>query len=178
MRDQDIEKFSQFVKAWVKPGLIINSRDIENQISDLVEAMQDTIKAVGRNPTKACGRAAQWCNEECRTRDQEYRRFRHLTEAITQARKRFRAAVKEVKREHWRKLMEDATTDIQIFKIVRWIKPKLCKEPPPLKVGEDRWVFDPLERAKILRDTLMARFNAAHDLHTWEDEQPESIPWD
>lgn len=146
----------------MKPGPVNNATDIENQVSDLVEVLQDAVKAVGGKPNKAYGRSAPWWNEECRARSQEFRRSRHLPEVAAQARKRFRAAV----------------TDVQIFKVMRWVKPKLCQEPPPLKVGEDRWVSNPLERAERLRDSLMARFNAAHDLLTWGDELPESIPWD
>ena len=74
VRDQDLEKFSQFVKAWAKPGPVNNATDIENQVSDLVEVLQDAVKAVGRKPVKACGRSAPWWNEECRTRSQEFRR--------------------------------------------------------------------------------------------------------
>ena len=75
-------------------------------------------------------------------------------------------------------MLEDATTGVEIFKAMRWVKPKLCQGPPPLMVGEDRRVSDPLERTENLRDILMASFNAAHDLSSWEDELPESILWD
>ena len=61
---------------------------------------------------------------------------------------------------------------------MRWAKPKVCREPPPLQVAADRWISDLLEREESLRDTLMARFNAAHDLPRWDCGQRESIPWD
>ncbi|KAI0994466.1 hypothetical protein K3495_g13716, partial [Podosphaera aphanis] len=48
---------------------------------------------------------------------------------------------------------------------------------PPLKVSEDKWLIDPLERAESLRDSLLTRYNAAQDLDTWETGQIESIPW-
>ena len=115
VRDQDLEKFSRFVKAWVKPGPMNDASDMENQVSGLVEALQDAVRAVGRKPIKACGRKAPWWNEECITRNQEFRRSRYLPEVAAQARNRFRAAVEEAKREHWRELVKgnDRCTNFQ-----------------------------------------------------------------
>ena len=143
-----------------------------------MEVIKDAVRAVGRKPTRTRGRTAPWWNEKCKIKYHELRCARDSPELAAKAKKRFRAAVREAKREHWRKLVENVTTDEQIFKVMRWAKPRLYQEPPPMKVGDDRWVSDPLERAESLRPTLMARFNAADDLQTWEDEQPESIPWD
>ena len=103
--------------------------------------------------------------------------MRNSPEASTQARKSFRAAVKVAKKEHWRKQAESATSYAQVFKVMRWAKPKVCREPPSLKFAADRCISDPLERAESLRDTLIARFNAVHDLPRWEGGQRESIPW-
>lgn len=99
-RDQDIKKLCQFVKAWVKPGPINNTIDIENQVSGLVEELQDVVKAVGLKLTKSCRRTALWWNAGCRMQNLELRRSRNLLEEVAQARNRFRAAVKEAKREN------------------------------------------------------------------------------
>ncbi|KAI0991015.1 hypothetical protein K3495_g17172, partial [Podosphaera aphanis] len=93
-----------------------------------------------------------------------------LTSAA-EARKDFRHAVKKAKRDYWRKQVEDATTDAQVFKVMRWAKPRAGQIAPPLKVSEDKWLTDPLERAESLRDSLLTRYNAAQDLDTWETGQ-------
>lgn len=62
--------------------------------------------------------------------------------------------------------MEDATADVQMFKVMRWVKTKLCQELPLLEVIENRWVSVPPERAESLSDTLTALLNAALDLPT------------
>lgn len=60
---------------------------------------------------------------------------------------------------------------------MQWAKPKLFRELPPLNVSEDKWILNPLERTETLRDIMMTRFNASHDLIKWETGQYESIPW-
>ncbi|KAI0995741.1 hypothetical protein K3495_g12439 [Podosphaera aphanis] len=91
--------------------------------------------------------------------------------------KAFRKAVKAAKREYWTKQIEASETEAQVFKLMRWAKPRPVKEPSPLQVSPDRWLSDPYERAIALRDSLLARFNANNDSQTWEHSQPETIPW-
>ena len=91
--------------------------------------------------------------------------------------KAFRAAVKSAKREYWTKQVEAAETEAQVFKLMRWAKPKPTKQPPPLQVSPNQWLSDPLERTIALRDSLLGRFDARSDVETWENGQPESIPW-
>lgn len=107
----------------------------------------------------------------------EFKNSRDSPENSAQARKSFKATVKAAKKKYWRKRVEDATTDAQVFKVMQWAKPKLHQESPPLKILEERWTSDPLERAESLRDTLMSRFNATHDINIWEYGQEEVITW-
>ncbi|KAI1005029.1 hypothetical protein K3495_g3189 [Podosphaera aphanis] len=81
------------------------------------------------------------------------------------------------KRNYWRKQVDNATIDAQVFKVMRWAKPRARQNALPLKVSEEKWLTDPLERAESLRDSLLTRFNAAQDLDTWETGQNESIMW-
>ena len=111
----------------------------------------------------------------------KYREFqdsRNSPGGSKQACKCFRATVKTAKKEHWRKKFESATSQAQVFKVMRRAKPKVCREPPTLKVAADRWISDPLERAESLRDTLMARFNAAHDHIGGRIVNESQFPWD
>ena len=178
MSNQSLGKFSQYVKAWMKLGPLENVRDIELQISTLLETLDNARNAVGRTAPKVTGTAAPWWNEECKTTQREYKHCRAYPALAVHARRGFRATVKAAKREYWRRKFENTTTDAQVFKLMQWAKPKSCRKPSPLKVAEDKWLSDPLERVESLRDTLMARFDADKDLSIWELDQPERIPWD
>lgn len=177
IRDQDLEKFAQYVKAWVKPGPINSVSDIETQVASLLKALGDARRAVGQKPSRARGRTAPWWNEECRLKYSAFIEARKSSTPAAEARKDFRHAVKRAKRDYWRKQVENATTDAQVFKVMRWAKPRAGQNAPPLKGSGDKWLTDPLERAESLRDSLMTRFNAAQDLDTWETGQNASIPW-
>ena len=60
--------------------------------------------------------------------------------------------------------MEAVPTDTQEFKLMRWAKPRLAAEPPPLQIEENRWLSDPRERASALRDILLAIFSSENDI--------------
>ena len=139
--NQDLLKFFQYVKAWVKPGPIRNVKEIELKVSNLLEALKDVRRAVGQKPVRIAGRSAPWWNEECKLKHPEFRESRKDPEQAAHARKRFRATVKAAKRDHWRKQVENATMDTNVFRIMQWAKPKSRQEPPPLKVSEDKWIL-------------------------------------
>ena len=64
-----------------------------------------------------------------------------------------------------------------MFTLMKWAKPKMSQEPPPLKTSTGEWISDPSKRAEYLQEILLARFNAEQDLTHWEADQRESIPW-
>ena len=74
--------------------------------------------------------------------------------------------------------MEAVTTDAQVFKLMRWAKPRPAAEAPPLQIDENRWLSYPRERASALRDILLARLSGENDISTWGNGQEERIPWD
>ena len=53
-----------------------------------------------------------------------------------EARRSFRAVVRKAKREYWKSQVEAVTTDTQVFKLMRWAKPRSAVEPPPLQIDE------------------------------------------
>ena len=84
--------------------------------------------------------------------------------------------MKSAKREYWTQQVEAAESETQVFKLMRWAKPKPAKDPPPLQVSPNQWLLDPLQRTIALRDSLLARFNTGNDIRTWEDGKSDSIP--
>ncbi|EPQ62671.1 putative secreted effector protein [Blumeria graminis f. sp. tritici 96224] len=73
VRDQDLLKFVQYVKAWVKPGPIRNVKDIELKVSNLLEALKDARRAVGQKPVRIARRSVPWWNEECKLKHLKFR---------------------------------------------------------------------------------------------------------
>ena len=145
LRDQDLAKFAQYVKAWVRPGPLNSVSDFEYHLSSLMEALGDARKVVGHKPTRARGSTAPWWNEDCKLKHGEYYENRSCPDSEAEAWKRFKHVVRAAKRGHWRKQVENATIDSQVFKLMQWAKPKIDRDPPALKIAEYTWTSDQLE---------------------------------
>ena len=76
--------------------------------------------------------------------------------------------MKAAKREFWKKKVDAAEAETQVFKLMRLVKPKAAKEPPP-QLSPYQWLSDPLERTITLRDSLFARYDARNDIDPWEN---------
>lgn len=72
VRDQDLGKFAQYVKAWAKPVPIRNAIKIESQVAKLLEALGDSHKAVGHKPVRIARKTASWWNEEGKKKHLEF----------------------------------------------------------------------------------------------------------
>lgn len=178
VKDSDLDEFARYVKQWVRHGALSSPTEIEAYTGDLIQVLQDAVTIVGRAPAVGRGRTAPWWNNECKRLHTNYRIAKNTSGNVELTRREFRAAVKSAKREYWTQQVEAAESETQVFKLMRWAKPKPAKDPPPLQVSPNQWVSDPLQRTIALRDSLLARFNAGNDINTWEDGQLDYIPWD
>lgn len=176
--DANLKEFNQCVSQWTKSGPLESVVNIENFTNDLLQALGDALKIAGKVPAIESGRTGPWWTDECRTEWQEYKAARDNPDLAKEARKSFRAVVRKAKREYWKRQVDAVTTDAQVFKLMRWAKPRPAAEPPPLQIDENRWLSDPRERASALRDILLARFSGENDISIWENGQEERIPWD
>ena len=178
VKDCDLDKFARCVKQWVRHGPLSSPTEIEAYTTELIQVLQDAVAIVGRAPAVGKGKTAPWWNDDCKRLNVAYRTAKNTSGDVELTRRAFRAAVKSAKREYWTKQVEAAETESQVFKLMRWAKPKPAKEPPPLQVSPNQWLSDPLQRTTALRDSLLARFNSSNDINLWEDGEPDTIPWD
>lgn len=96
---------------------------------------------------------------------------------LRESRKNFRTVVNSAEHEYWKKQIYAATTEAQVYKLVRWTKLRSSRDPSPLQIGPEQRLCDPLERALALRDALFARNNAANDIETCHTCAEVSISW-
>ena len=176
--DENLKEFNRCVSQWTKAAPLDSVMDIEKFTANLLQALADALKIAGKVPAIESGKTGPWWNDECRIKWQDYKAARENPDLVRQARKSFRAVVRKAKREYWKRQVEAVTTDAQVFKLMRWAKPRPAAEPPPLQIEENRWLSDPRERASALRDILLARFSSENDIPTWENGQEVRIPWD
>ena len=176
VRECDLDEFARCVKQWVRHGPLSSQIEIEYFTSNLIKVLQDAVRVVGRAPAVGRGKTAPWWTADCKRRHVDCRIAKRISGDVEITRKAFRAAVKSAKREYWTKQVEAAETEAQVFKLMRWAKPKPTKQPLPLQVTPNQWLSDPLERIIVFPDSLLARFDAKSDIETWDDGQIESIP--
>ncbi|POS84848.1 hypothetical protein EPUL_002434 [Erysiphe pulchra] len=87
-----------------------------------------------------------------------YQEAMNGSKRISQAMK-FRATVASAKRTHWKKKVEDMKTAQETFRLMRWAS------------------SHQVERARILRDSLLARFSASDDPPPFSLSRDAHNPW-
>ncbi|KAI0992506.1 hypothetical protein K3495_g15679, partial [Podosphaera aphanis] len=158
-----LPQYANVVSQWIPPLSVLDTEEeVERFAQQICLALTDALKAVGRRSNKAAGRSAPWWTTECKHAKSEYRAATTETERFSRA-KYLRATVASAKKEYWKKQVETITSLSDTFKVMRWASPCLEKIPPPL-LYEGRLVSDQEERASILRDNLLARYQASDDL--------------
>ncbi|KAI0999189.1 hypothetical protein K3495_g9008 [Podosphaera aphanis] len=147
----------------------------ENFAKGIRRALKDAPKAVGKRQNKLSGRAAPWWTLDCKEAHLQYRSAASVAECNRYA-KSFRATFAAAKSEHWKRKVEAMKSSSDVFGIMRWATPRQMKIPPAL-MHEGRFVSDQAERAEILPDTLLARFQASEDLAPCSLSNVARIPW-
>ncbi|POS87283.1 hypothetical protein EPUL_000774 [Erysiphe pulchra] len=135
----NIPQFIRVVSQWLPPLTTLNTvEQTENYAQSIYWALDSALKAV------------------------DYQDAINESERTSRA-KKFIITVASAKREYWKKKAEDMKTTQETFKLMRWASPRQASITPPLR-HQGRFVSDQAERARILRDSLLARFSASDDL--------------
>ena len=119
--------------------------EIENYIRELIVVFQDAMNLVGRAPAIGRGKTVPWWTDNCKRLQTDYRIAKNSSGNLELTRRAFRVAVKAAKREYWTKKVEATESEAQVFKLMRWAKPKPAKEPP-LQAAPNQWISDSLKR--------------------------------
>lgn len=104
----------------------------------------------------------RWWNDDCANRAAEYRLARRSGDACME-KQALRKATREAKKKMWQSEVQNASKPSQIFKIMRWHKTRGNFSNPPIKHA-DRSYTGSLEKAKILRHTLLERRTSSEDV--------------
>ena len=172
----NLPQFARVVTHWLPTLRLINTiEEIDKFAQDLSWALESALNAVGKRPNKKSGRSAPWWTTECKSANLEYREATEVSERNKKA-KMFRATVAYAKREHWKSRIEGMGSSQDVYKLMRWGSSRNASITPPLRY-EGRFISDQAERARVLRDSLLARLSASDDLLPCTLTGEESIPW-
>lgn len=133
---------------------------------------------------KGTGKSAAWWTDDCREAHTAYVNARRESDDCADEKRFFLTTVRRAKREYWRRIIDEASDDNSLYKVVSWHKQAPKLKAPPLKLG-DTVIEDTMEKADLLRKEVLGRFSADDDLPDFEpdDFDPEeyagftSLPW-
>ena len=167
--EDKIEAFTGLVTSGLQHAPRPRTKTPE-EIDDVADFLVDTLKTAVRGAGKAPGPpggSAPWWTEECGTKHRLYKatiRASSLAEAWAE-KKAFRTAVRTAKRQYWRRLIDGATSDQDLYRIVAWHKLGTACGPPPLVV-DGRTIDDAKEKCEALGEKLLRRFSPTDDIGT------------
>ena len=135
---------------------------LDQRASNLTEAIQRAVKAVGR-PGGRGGQTSHWWNEECSSLQSKLQTCADGS-SYSLSSKVFRKAVRAAKKNSFAKFISEASSDKDIFKVTKIGLPKASREPPPIQIQDGVFVEEPLQKAEALRKALLERFSADNDI--------------
>ena len=179
--EASLPKFTGLVEIGVRsipdPLATQDTAQLDECVTLLTETVQHSVQTAGKLDRKE-GRAAPWWTRECKTAYQAYKRARQLCSgSLQEERRSFKTTVRQAKRQYWRHVIDNAKDDKDLFKIIAWHKLAPENQDTPLIVG-NRTISDPLEKAEALREQVLNRYTAEHDLrHCPDQENADILPW-
>jgi hypothetical protein len=164
--EADMPKFVGLVKvgalALANPWNITLREQINVFATALAGVFQVIIKAAGR-PDRGGGMPAPWWTQECKDTHRAYLQTYLGLNELTPEKRRFLTVVRKSKQEYWRHIIDSASDDASLYKVIGWHRLASDLKAPPLKVG-DSTVKDTLKKAEVLREKILGRFSAEDDL--------------
>ncbi|KAF7532988.1 hypothetical protein G7Z17_g13581 [Cylindrodendrum hubeiense] len=141
------------------------AEELDIAAAQLLDLLQDAIRIVGRCPQQN-GRSAPWWTKACAKAHAQYqaakRRDPEERGPAQLAKDDFRKVVRNAKIDFWRDIINNATTNADIFRIAGWVRIQSAFQPPPLQVGDE--VFETqIDKANARKATL-ERLDAGNDI--------------
>jgi hypothetical protein len=156
-----IPTHTQFPLFYTK---IKDTTQIDNYATTLAEILNSAIQTVGR-PDRGGGGKAPWWSAECEDayRDHLIARQNNLDNSTPLETREFLSIVRKAKREYWRHVINRASDDKSLYKVIGWHKLSSTLKAPPLEVN-GTVVEDTIEKAEALQTEILERFSAADNL--------------
>ncbi|RAL58179.1 hypothetical protein DID88_002315 [Monilinia fructigena] len=142
------------------------------QLTDLL--FQRAIRTAGR-PASDRARSAPWWTNESASAYSLYKRSGKTLED----RKRMLSATRKAKREYWRRLIDSASDDADLYKVVGWHRAAPSLKSPPLVV-DGQPIEGTREKAQALLDKVLHRYDSTDDLEADPilENRASTLPWD
>jgi hypothetical protein len=141
----------------------------------LAGVFKAAIEGVGQ-VNRAESKTASWWTQEYKNAYKTYLASRQLSDILTQEKKDFLTTVRRAKREHWRRVIDNAKDDAALYKVIGWHKQASSLKAPPLIVN-GRTVEDTIEKAEVLREEILDRFSADDDLAEFQPEDFQGVTY-
>ncbi|QSZ33338.1 hypothetical protein DSL72_002926 [Monilinia vaccinii-corymbosi] len=146
-----------------RPADALDTRDLDSIAELLATLFQNAIKAVG-NYSRGMAKAAHWWTPVCARAHASYTRARRLSELDHERKRReMLTAVRQAKCDYWRRVIDNAADDVDLYKVVGW-----HKLTPLLKalllVVDGRSIESTKENAEVLLEKVLYRYNDLDDL--------------
>jgi ribonuclease HI len=186
--EKNLARFTELIDAGFQklpnPNYINSTQGLDSFAFAIEEIFRIAIEK-GGTLDKGTGKSAAWWTDACRQAHLAYTFARQNTGDCTIEKKAFIKEVRQAKRECWRHIIDQASDDKSLYKVVSWHKQAPKLKAPPLKIG-DRIVEDTLQKAEVLRKEVLGRFSAEDDLPDFDPRDFDadmyagltSLPWE
>ena len=170
-KECDTEKFLQLLQHAAEP----TSAEVEREASDIVEALSTALRGSCKRKTESA-KGAPWWDEACKAALQARNRLRQSGPVDEESRD-LKACVRRAKRAYWQKVVRDAGTLTDVYKITKWHKREAIFQTPPLQ-GPEGLGTTPQEKSRILQLALLSRHLEEQDIPPDAPAVPvREIPW-
>lgn len=186
LTEADLPKFVGLVEIGVTTLPDLKDLKTKDELEAFTKALADSFKIAiessGR-PDRGGGKPASWWTPACYTAHKAYLAARKLDPGLTLEKRNFLTLVRKAKREYWRNMINNASDDRALYKIINWVKSAPDLKAPPL-VDNGRVIEDNMEKAEVLRERILGRFSADDDLaddpiETYQDWHGVTyLPWE
>ncbi|RAL60221.1 hypothetical protein DID88_000001, partial [Monilinia fructigena] len=153
---------------------IASDVELETATEQLTDLFQRAIRTAGR-PASDRARSAPWWTNESASAYSLYK----LSGKTLEDRKRMLSATRKAKREYWRRLIDSASDDADLYKVVGWHRAAPSLKSPPLVV-DGQPIEGTREKAQALLDKVLHRYDSTDDLEADPilENRASTLPWD
>ncbi|RAL66944.1 hypothetical protein DID88_007726 [Monilinia fructigena] len=153
---------------------IASDVELETATEQLTDLFQRAIRTAGR-PASDRARSAPWWTNESASAYSLYKRSGKTLED----RKRMLSVMCKAKREYWRRLIDSASDDADLYKVVGWHRAAPSLKSPPLVV-DGQPIEGTREKAQALLDKVLHRYDSTDDLEADPilENRASTLPWD
>ena len=141
---------------------------IDNSVSLALKTVFNLASSAAPS-TSPCVPKKDWWNTDCATAAAAHRKARRSGPIFYEARHQLRSAVRQAKRDFWRRQVDQIDSLPGAFRIMKWGKSSSAFGPPPI-VHDGSTYATPKERADILFRTKLLRSPNSPDLPKDLDE--------